>query len=83
MLSRLLFHNVALEAIISLQLPACSSAFCGGYLGSGSVNSYQGPVTPFQEGQPSGRGEVWCCALYTGCWARLHQLGCGACTLGV
>merc|ERR1719237_939165 len=32
---------------------ACSSAFCGGYLGSGVSSHYAGPVTPFQEGQGS------------------------------
>ena len=73
MLSRAERNNASFKGIISYKLPACSSAFCGGYLGSGVSSHYAGPVTPFQEGQTNGRGEtkLVCRAaakqLYTGC----------------
>ena len=67
MLSRSERNNGSFKGIISYNLPACSSAFCGGYLGSGVSSHYAGPVTPFQEGQGS-RGEgLWC-----RCHAAVH-----------
>ena len=72
MLSRAERNNASFKGIISYKLPACSSAFCGGYLGSGVSSHYAGPVTPFQEGQGSrGETKLVCRAaakqLYTGC----------------
>ena len=64
MLSRAERNNASFKGIISYKLPACSSAFCGGYLGSGVSSHYAGPVTPFQEGQA--RGET------SGLWCRCH-----------
>ena len=66
MLSRSERNNGSFKGIISYNLPACSSAFCGGYLGSGVSSHYAGPVTPFQEGQA--RGET-----QTGLWCRCCQ----------